>query len=140
MGKEIKKKGQISTEYIIVISFVMFAVLSVLGIAFFYSAQIRDAIKFHQIESFSQKVISLSESVYYSGEPSQATTTAYLPEGVVSVEVMADALVFNVSTSGGYSYVAFPSNVALEGTISSNSGVKRLILVAGENGVGISQA
>lgn len=125
-NKMITKRGQISTEYLIVISFVVFLVLTTLGIAFFYSAEIRDAIKFNQIESFSQKIISLSESIYYSGEPSKTVATAYLPEGVNSIDISGKSITFTVSSSSGLNVLTFASNVELTGNISSSAGTKQI--------------
>ncbi|MBU0761269.1 MAG: hypothetical protein KJ600_03425 [Nanoarchaeota archaeon] len=133
MQKE--KRGQISTEYVIIISFVLFLVLSTLGIAFFYSAQIRDAIKFHQIESFSQKLTSLSESIYYSGEPSRTTMTGYLPEGINELQILDYFIVYNVSTNSGNAITAFRSNVKLSGSISPSSGLRKIYLNATEDSV-----
>jgi len=44
-----KKRGQISTEYLIVISFITFVVLGTLGVAMYYSTSITDTIKINQI-------------------------------------------------------------------------------------------
>ncbi|MFH1803147.1 MAG: hypothetical protein ABH864_06910 [archaeon] len=133
-----QKRGQISTEYIMVVSFVLFIVLSALGIAFTYSAQIKDTMKFNQIESFSTKVISQSESIFYAGEPSRTTLNAYLPEGINNITIMEYFIVFNVSTSSGESITAYRSNVNLTGSLSPNSGVKLVYLNATSSSVIIS--
>jgi hypothetical protein len=128
-----EKRGQISVEYLIVIGFVVFIVISILGVAFLYAAGIQDRIKTNQLENFANKVISSSESVFFAGEPSRVTITAYLPEGVESVSVVDDNgyyLVFNVSTSSGLDVISFSSDVPLDtGTIISvDDGTKRLLI------------
>lgn len=130
-----KKRGQISTEYLIIVSFVVFIVLTTLGIALFYSSQIKDAVKFQQLESLTDKVISLAESVYYSGVPTKTSTTAYMPEGIQEIQILGDYLVFNVSTSSGTSVVAYHSNVNLTGTLSKESGIKKIYLNATKDSV-----
>ena len=137
-AKQIFNRGQISAEYLIVISFVLFIVLSVLGIALGYSSQIKDSIRFNQIESFSQKVVSQSESVFYAGEPSKTTVRAYLPEGINDISVIGYFIVFNVSTSSGNSVTAYRSNVNLTGDISENSGIRVIYLNATSNAVILS--
>lgn len=132
------KRGQISTEYLLVISFVLFIVLSALGIAFSYSAQIKDSMKFNQIESFSQKVISQAETVFYSGWPARTSVKAYLPEGINQIRVMDYYLVFNVSTNSGEAVTAYKSNVNLTGSISPNSGLRIIYLNATSDSVVIS--
>src|SRR3989344_4622658 len=130
-----KKRGQIGTEYLIVISFVTFVILSVLGIALLYSSQIKDSIKFNQIEKFSGKVISSAESVFYSGEPARVTITGYLPEGVTGVQIEGKDIVFSISTSSGTSSIGYSSKVELKGNIPASSGIKKLLIVANQTWV-----
>ncbi len=131
------KRGQISAEYMIVVSFVAFIVIVMLGIAILYSTNIQETIKGNQIENFANKIISSSENVFYSGEPSRITITAYLPSGVDSINVLSSDLVFNITTKSGNSVRAFESQVPLNGTLSSSEGVKRIQLVAESDGVRI---
>ena len=132
---KMRKRGQISTEYMMVVSFLTFIILATLGIAFYYSAQMKDTIKFNQLESFSQKIITISESIFYSGDPSRTTTTAYLPEGVNNISFVNPDLIFNVSTSSGENIIAYKSNVNLTVDISTSSGMKKLYLNATETHV-----
>src|SRR3989344_5779549 len=124
-----KKRGQIGTEYLIVISFVTFVILSVLGIALLYSSQIKDSIKFNQIEKFSGKVISSAESVFYSGEPARVTITGYLPEGIKTVQILNKELVFSVETNSGVSSIGYSSKVELRVSIPASPGTKKLLIV-----------
>lgn len=133
-----RKRGQISTEYIIVISFVIFIVLSALAIAFSYSSQIRDSIKFNQLESFSQKITTQAESVFYSGWPAKTTVKAYLPDGINQIIIQDYFIIFNISTSSGESVTAFRSNVNLTGNLGTNSGLRVVYLNATSNSVIIS--
>src|SRR3989344_37492 len=136
----LQKIAQIGTEYLIIISFVTFVVLSVLGIALLYSSQIQDTIKFNQLEKFSGKITSSAESVFYSGAPAKITITAYLPEGITQIRIQDKELIFNISTSNGQSVIAYGSKVALNSSssISSSSGVKKLLLQAQDSDVLIS--
>ena len=133
----INKSAQISVEYLIVISFVTFVVLTVLGLALIYSSQIQDTIKFNQLERFSKKTISAAESTFYSGAPSKSTITAYLPEGVksVSVDETENAIIIEIESSGGTSKIAYPSSVPIaqgNPAISSSSGLKKILIEAKE--------
>ncbi|MBS3081708.1 hypothetical protein J4416_02080 [Candidatus Pacearchaeota archaeon] len=123
-------RGQISLEYLIVVSFVMFAVIVLLGVSLFYASSVQDQIKVNQLSTFANKILNSAESVYYSGEPSKSTITAFLPEGVQDFEIVSNSLVFTFVTSSGTSIVAFESNVPLdEGfELSLNQGVKRLTI------------
>ncbi len=141
-----QKRGQISVEYLIVIGFVVFLVISILGIATYYAASIKDRIKINQLNNFANKVISNAEIVYFAGEPSKTTITVHLPEGVENIEFVNDNgiifLKFDIHTSSGITTSAFPSNVPIDidcldacSVISANAGVKRLEITAQTNSV-----
>ncbi len=134
-------RGQISLEYLIVVSFVVFAVIVILGVSLFYTSSAQDQIKLNQLYAFSSKVISSAESVYYAGEPSKITITAYLPNGVQNIQVISDSLVFTFVTSSGISVNVFESNVPLDDatTISINEGAKRIVIRAGADRVYVSE-
>ena len=134
-----RHRGQISFEYLIVVSFVVFIVLIILSVALYYITNSRDQIKINQLVTFSNKVISSAESVYYAGEPSKITITAYLPEGVQSIQIQENSLFFEILTSTGSTAIAFPSNVPLDTTldITFSEGLKRLTISADANVVHI---
>ena len=136
-----KKRGQISTEYLIVVGFVGFLVLSVLGIAYYYTNSIRDQIRMNQLQSFGNKIITSAESVYYSGVPSRSTINAYLPDGVSSIIVADREIIFSISTSTGINTLSFRSNVKLRliGQISMGEGSKRIQMDALEDEVTLTQ-
>lgn len=132
------KRGQISIEYLVVVGFVVFLVISILGFAFFYSSNIRDRIRVNQATGFANKLISASESVYYSGEPSKITIRTYLPSGVKNIDVLDDSLIIGIITNSGLTTMAFSSNVPINGSISVAEGVKNIEVVAKEDGVEFS--
>jgi len=138
------KRGQISVEYLIVVGFVTFIIISILAVALLYSSAISDRIRYNQISNFANKVISNAESVFFAGEPSKTTITAHLPGGVQSVTIVEDngisLLVFVVESSSGTSTTAFPSDVPIEpGILSNSEGTKRLEIIAGLNEVSIAE-
>jgi len=132
-----KKRAQISTEYLVIVGFITFAVISALGIALFYVSEIKDVIKVNQVENFANKLISSSESIFFSGEPSQVEMVGYLPQGVTSITLNSKELVFEVETSSGTNIRAFPSRVTIVGAIPTEAGVKKLQLVAQDTQVTI---
>lgn len=124
------RRAQISTEYLIIVGFVVFLVISVLGVALFYTSGSQDQIRFSTLEQFANTIVTNAEEVYYAGEPSLRTVDVYMPQGVTSVSVETNALVFNISSGSGLNVVSFPSDVPLGGSISSSEGLKRLKIVA----------
>ncbi len=133
------KRGQLSTEYLILVGFISFLVISILGFSLFYTSSVQDSLRFSNIAQFSNKVLTSAESVFYAGEPSRTPITAYLPSGVTSLDVLDNELVFYLETSSGPAVVSYRSNVPLQGSISHREGVKRLTLEAKQTFVLISE-
>ncbi len=138
-----RKKGQVATEYLIVVAFATFLILSILGLSLFYSGQIQDRIKFNHLVNFGNKVVSSAETVFFAGEPSKVTIVAYLPTGVESVTIQDDALVFVIASLTGDNTISFSSDVpiAMDAVtpIRPSEGVKRLKIVAGADKVTIGE-
>lgn len=124
------KKAQVSFEYLIIMGFVTFVIIGVLGVSFLYSAGIKDRLKVIQIENFGNKITTSAETVFHSGEPSKITISTYLPENVEKVEIIENNVVITFELSSGKSKVAFSSKVPIQGTISSYSGIKNLKIEA----------
>lgn len=142
-----ERAGQISTEYLILLGFLVFIILAVLGASLFYSSLARDRLTFRTLEEFSGKIIGTAEEVYYAGEGARITVTAYVPAGVTSIYLMAPTtsssdktlLMVSVSTSSGQQLTAYTSSVPLEGNFSSSEGVKRFVISAAPDRVLITE-
>lgn len=133
-----KKRGQISTEYMILMGFIGFIVVGILGVGMMYASQIKDKIKFNQISQAASKIAQTAESVYYSGKPSKLTITVYIPEGVTSISLQGREIVFNVSTNTGSNSIGYTSRVNIETSDGSNrlppgEGIKKMVIEADTN-------
>src|SRR3989344_2959010 len=137
-GVKNSNKAQAGVEYMIIISFVTFAIMAILLLAYFYSGLIHDRIKINQVESFGIQLVNQAESVFFSGEPSIATIRLYLPDGVQSINVNSDSLVIISSTSTGENVRSFTSRVPLQGNISASEGTKTITLRAEEDYVSMN--
>lgn len=139
--KTLEKRGQISIEYLVLIGFVTLVVIGILGVSVFYIGNIREAIGSDQLGHFSDKVISSAETVYYSGEPSKLTITAYLPSGVSSINVQDQSLVFVFTSNSGTNTIAYPSKapISINGSLSYSEGLKKLKIAAEPNQVLITE-
>jgi len=124
-------RGQVGIEYMLIVGFVTFAILSVLVIAVFYSDKIKDRVKVNQIEAFATQLLNSAESVFFAGEPSKSTVNLYLPSGVNDIDIISNSLVINFSTSSPIDDLrVFESRVPIQGTITSGEGIKKLTLEA----------
>jgi hypothetical protein len=123
--------------------FVTFVIIAVLAIALFYSGGIRDRIKVTQMANCANKIISTAESVFYSGYPSKATITCYLPEGIQNIFIdtsdYKSDLVFMLQSSTGKTTTSFASNVELKEKVPgvladlAAPGSKKIVLEAMED-------
>jgi uncharacterized protein (UPF0333 family) len=132
------KRGQISTEYLIVVGFIVFFVLLILGAALLYSSQINDGMQIRQIEQFASKLISSAESVKYAGEPSRSTISVYLPSNVREIQIVGKEIAIDFITSSGLNRISYLSKVQMNGAISSVYGIKKIRIVALQDSVNIT--
>ena len=131
----IKKRAQASVEYLIVVCFVTFAVISTILLAYFYSGMAKDRIILNQVDVFANKIINSAESVYYAGEPTQAYITTYLPAQVKEIQIIEKDIVITTSTNSGTVKQVFSSKVALQGSITASEGIKKIKLHATQDKV-----
>ena len=132
-------KAQVGIEYLIIFGFVTFAVIGVLALAVLYSNSISDSLAFSQLDSFANKIISTSESLFYTGEPSKLTITAYLPKGIEGIVIANNEILFTIRTSSGENKMSFSSKVPISGSLSSTSGLKKIQIQIESNRAIISQ-
>lgn len=139
----VKKKGQTSMEFLILMSFLTFVIITIVGIGFFYSNTITDRIKASQITSFANKIVSTSETVFYAGEPSKSTISVHLPDGISAINVINNSLIINYNLASGQNAREFQSRVPIiedsGSPLSVFSGVKSITLVANETHAIISE-
>lgn len=135
-----EKRGQISFEYMILVGFVTFIIISTLALAYIYSGSIKDQIKDSQINNYAKKIVATAEKVFYQGEPSKATISVYLPDGVEDVSIYQNNIFVTLQTSSGTEKISFSSDVPIEGTLLSGMGIKKIEIKAEEDAVVISQA
>lgn len=133
-----KGKAQVSMEHLLLVGFVTFVLVSLLGIAYLYSSQIKDQIRVNQVDKIGKKIRDNVENVYYMGEPSKTTIRAYMPEGVRSITVYSNEIIFIVATSSGDSMLSYRSEVTMDGNISHLYGFKEIEVKAEEGYVQLS--
>jgi len=126
------KRGQVAFEYLVIMGFVSFVIIGILGTAYLYSNTIRDSIRVNQIENCANKIVSTAESVFYAGYPSKAVTSCYLPDNIISVEITEDEIVVTYSGSTGTTVRGFESNVPITGTLSLTPGLNKIQIQAEE--------
>lgn len=130
------KKAQSSMEFLILMGFLTFVIVAIIGIGFYYSATINDRIKSSQIANFANKITSTSEVVFYAGEPSKSTISVYLPDGISDIQIDNRSIIITHSLSTGQNKISYLSEVPLAEDVTKMltifSGTKSVMVVANE--------
>jgi uncharacterized protein (UPF0333 family) len=131
-----KKRGQSSMEYLVLMGFLAFVIVGIVGVGFYYSTTINDRIKSSQVANFANKITSTSDMVFYSGEPSKSTITVYLPDGVAELRIINNSLIISHWSSSGLNVIAYTSKVLMiedqAYELTPFSGLKSIEIVANE--------
>jgi uncharacterized protein (UPF0333 family) len=139
------KRAQVSLELLILMGFLTFVIIGILGVGYYYSSTINDRIRSTQVANFAGKIISASETVFYSGEPSKATITTYLPDNIEDIEInsIENIFIITYNLTSGRNVAAYPSSVPIEENslkrLTTSSGIKKIVIVAESTNAVISQ-
>ncbi len=138
----LRKRGQVGMEYLIIVSFITFVIISMVVVSYYYIDSSKKRMNDNQIESLGKSIVNSAESVFYEGAPSQIIITVYIPKGVQSIQVTDYALIINSSSTAGVSTRAFISKVKLNSVsgILATEGTHNLLIKASSDRVFIENA
>jgi uncharacterized protein (UPF0333 family) len=126
-----KKRGQVSIEFMAIIGFVTFIAITMLIISQFYQRQVSTQVETNQVDHLARKIIESSESVYYLGEPSKTTINANMPDHVETIQIDTNEITFKIKVAGGKTTdISYTSNVNITGSISPTPGLKKISIEA----------
>src|SRR3989344_671875 len=123
-------KAQVSTEYIMVISFALLVIIPTTIVFFTQANDINNSIAYAQARTIAQKMAETAEIVYYQGYPAHKTLSIYFPEQISSITFDSRTINFVMSTSDGESDVFAVSSVNITGSLSTVSGIKKVKIKA----------
>ena len=127
---ESKTKAQLSMEFLIIVGFAFFMTIPLIIIFYQQSESINNDITASQVDKVASEIRDAADEVFYLGAPSKKTVTVYLPEGVQSISITGDKIVFLVdSPSGDYEVVKW-SATNLTGSIQNYKGIHHVSVEA----------
>jgi uncharacterized protein (UPF0333 family) len=139
LKKSLKKiKAQVSMEYMILVGFLVVITIPLILV---YNTQYRGTsqqIISNQADQIGQKIADTAESIYYLGQPSKTTLKIYMPQQINQTLIMNNSIVFYILWKGGTSEVVKVSDVPVQGSISSSSGIHYITLQSVGSYVNIS--
>jgi hypothetical protein len=134
-----KKEAQISIEYMFLIGFVTLIAIPLVIVHYTFTQQSQDEITSSQVMQVVKNIIDSAESVYYLGEPSQATLKVNLPSNVESSDISSGReVVFTLRTKSGETEVVQSSPINITGSLPQNGGVYKLTIQAKSDYVTVS--
>ena len=125
-----RKRGQVSIEYIAIVGLTTIVVISLLAISNYYSREVEDTINTNQIDRIGKEVVDTAESMYYFGEPSKTTIKVFMPNGINEINIIPNELNFRVRTKSGLTDMPYFSSVPLNGNISHSYGFRYITIEA----------
>lgn len=126
----IKKRGQIAIEYLMIVGFATFVVISLLGISEYYKGRLADHTVTTQVDRLARELADTAEQVYYLGEPSKTTIKVYVPENIESITITGKEIWFKVRTRGGITDITYSTAVNVIGSLSTSPGLRDITVEA----------
>ncbi len=132
------QKAQVSSEYVILVGFIVAISIPMLLVYFNFTNSVNDQIISTQLDKVTKSVVDAADTVYFLGEPSQRTLKVYIPANVREVILANRTLVYRMKSSSGDSDIVGVSSTNLTGVLPKESGVYILTIKATSNSVQIS--
>ncbi len=123
-------RAQVAMEYLLTMGFVLLITLPLIIIYFQETSRLSDTMTNVATERAAAMLTQAADTVYYLGPPSKRTVIIELPDNVRAVELVENALIFNVSTFGGAGQVVAWSVTNLTGNFSVTAGPHRISVTA----------
>jgi len=133
------RKAQIAFEYLFIVGFAFILLIPIILLFYSQQAGIEDEVVGAQAQKVMDELVSAIDTVYYLGPPSKQTLKLRFPNGVNSVTIQDNVLVFVVQgTSGKYDLVG-TADSNITGTIGTFSGVHVITVTALDTSVNVSE-
>ncbi len=122
-------KGQVGMEYITIVVFITAIIIPLILLYHSQYEGTNEQIRGNQADQIARKVLDAAESMYYLGESSKTTVKVYVPQQIENISIMGGReLVFFMRTRQGVDEVVRMSPVQINGSISSSSGIKYIVV------------
>ncbi|MBI2128796.1 hypothetical protein HYU07_01010 [Candidatus Woesearchaeota archaeon] len=125
-----KKRGQASTEYMIIIGFVALVLIPLIVIFYKQGISTKDQVVTGEADQIAKKITDAADSVYYLGEPSKMTLKLYMPENVKEISFSGREVRFKVATANGITDVTSVAATNMMGSVDSSQGIKFIVVEA----------
>lgn len=121
-------KAQVSMEYMIIIGFVTAIIVPLLLIFNAHSTEINEDIIANEADTIASKIADSAESVYYLGETSKVTFRVYMPKKINEINISGNEIVFFIKKSNGVDEVVKYVPIPINGSLSKESGIQKIVV------------
>lgn len=126
------KKGQISTEYIIILGMVLFALIPLI----YYATQLTtDTTRINDADTSVRIIGEAANRVYSLGPGNKETVSVSLPSGTSGFDVTSKGISLKFQFRGTVSDVSVTTNANLTGSLPQKFGTYTITLFVLDNGV-----
>lgn len=124
-----KKRGQVSIEFITIFGFIFLMTIPLIVIFFDQMGSVQDSISSNHLRNIAIKITDKAETMYYLGQPSKTTIKAYFPERIEYITISDREVVFGYMTTSGTVQEAISiSQVNISGNLSIKPGIHYIVV------------
>ena len=117
-------KGQISTEYLIVVGFALLLTIPTVIVFFTESSKNVAEVNTIQAKQIARKIVDNAEEVYYLGAPSTTTIKVIMPQGIQNITIKNRYILITLNGAGQTpNQVLEQSLVNITGNLTPGSGM-----------------
>lgn len=131
--------GQAAFEYLVLFSIA----LTILSVLTYYAQEMTsnnmEEIAVSNAMIMVNKVAEAADIVYSQGSPSQITFSAYMPDNVKSIEFQNNTIKIEIDSGSGINDIFASSKAVMRGSITIDSGTKRVRVEAEGSYVNVTQ-
>ncbi len=133
------KKGQVSTEYLMVVGFSLLILVPVLAAFFLQTQDLQDSVDLNAAKEAVRTIAENADLVYTMGPPTTVVIKVRVPDKVTKVSFQGRQVTMEVETAAGLSDVFETASANMTGNMSAESGTHKLKLTAQSSSVQITE-
>ncbi len=135
-----KKRGQVSVEFITIFGFIFLMTIPLIVIFFDQVGSVQDAISSNHLRNIAIKITDKAETIYYLGENSKTTLKAYFPDKVEYVNFTNREVIFGYrTTTNNIQQIISISQVNISGSLSTEPGTHYIIIESSGDEISITE-
>ncbi len=124
------KTLQAALEYIAILGIVLTFIIPLWMYTISLHQQARTELSLSYAENAVKQIADTASLVYSQGPPAKVSLRVYIPTGVMNISMINTTIIFNVSTSFGYTNVFAISDAKLNGSVPTEEGYHLLSIEA----------